>query len=153
MTATQIIEEIKRLDPQQQLGVIRFAYQLDAERQLTGDELSSLAERMVRTTDPAEQARILDHIIRGFYVNDNMSNIRRQNVPPAFLNHLLDRITERQISPNQLGEFADWRVTEPEVPGGRWFKRFPEMIGVRRGCEKQQRKFTKTRILFARYKH
>ena len=52
MTASQIIEEIKRLDPEQQLGVIRFAYQLDAERKLTGDELSGLAEHMVRTTDP-----------------------------------------------------------------------------------------------------
>ena len=67
MTATQIIEEIKRLDPQQQLGVIRFAYQLDAERQLTGDELSGLAEHMVRTTDPEEQAKIREQIIRGFY--------------------------------------------------------------------------------------
>ena len=67
MTATQIIEEIKRLDPQQQLGVIRFAYQLDAERKLTGDELSGLAEHMVRTTDPEEQAKIREQIIRGFY--------------------------------------------------------------------------------------
>ena len=67
MTATQIIEEIKRLDPQQQLGVIRFAYQLDAERQLTGDELSGLAERMVNTIDPAERARIREQIVRGFY--------------------------------------------------------------------------------------
>ena len=53
MTATQIIEEIKRLGPEDQVGVIRFAYKLDAERQLTGDELSGLAERMVNTTDPA----------------------------------------------------------------------------------------------------
>jgi len=67
VTATQIIEEIKQLDPQQQLGVIRFAYQLDAERKLTGDELSGLAEHMVRTTDPEEQAKIRDQIIRGFY--------------------------------------------------------------------------------------
>jgi hypothetical protein len=67
VTATQIIEEIKRLDPEQQLGVIRFAYQLDAERQLTGDELSGLAERMVNTTDPEEQARIREQIVRGFY--------------------------------------------------------------------------------------
>ena len=67
MTATQIIEEIRRLDPEQQLGVIRFAYQLDAERQLTGDELAGLAERMVKTTDPAEQARLREEIIRGFY--------------------------------------------------------------------------------------
>ena len=65
--ATQIIEEIKRLDPKEQLGVIRFAYQLDAERKLTGKELSGLAERMVNATDPAEQARVREEIIRGFY--------------------------------------------------------------------------------------
>lgn len=67
MTASQIIEEIKRLGPEEQVGIIRFAYQLDAERQLTGDELSSLAERMVNSADPAEQARIREQIIRGFY--------------------------------------------------------------------------------------
>jgi len=67
VTAIQIIEEIKRLDPEEQLGVIRFAYQLDAERQLTGTELSGLAERMVNAVDPAEQARLRDEIIRGFY--------------------------------------------------------------------------------------
>jgi hypothetical protein len=57
-----------------------------------------------------------------------MPKIRRQNIPPTLLNHLLDRITERQISTNQLEQFANWLVTEPEVPEGRWFKRFPEMI-------------------------
>ena len=67
MTASQIIEEIKRLDPKEQLGVIRFAYQLDAERQLTGKELSSLAERMVQTTDPTEQAKVREEIVRGVY--------------------------------------------------------------------------------------
>jgi hypothetical protein len=67
VTATQIIEEIKRLNPDEQLGVIRFACRLDAERRLTGNELSSLAERMVRTADPAEQARIREQIISGFY--------------------------------------------------------------------------------------
>jgi len=66
VTASQIIEEIK-LGPEEQVGVIRFAYQLDAERQLTGNELASLAERMVNATDPAEQARIREQIIRGFY--------------------------------------------------------------------------------------
>ena len=67
MTASKIIEEIKRLDPKEQLDVIRFAYQLDAERRLTGKELSSLAERMVNATDPAEEARIRESIGRGFY--------------------------------------------------------------------------------------
>jgi hypothetical protein len=57
-----------------------------------------------------------------------MPKIRRQNLPPALLNHLLDRITEREISASQLGQFADWLVTESEVPEGQWFKRFPKMI-------------------------
>jgi hypothetical protein len=67
MTASQIIEEIKRLDPKEQLGVIHFAYQLDAERHLTGNELSSLAERMVEAKDAVETASIREMIVRGFY--------------------------------------------------------------------------------------
>ena len=67
MTAHEIIEEIKRLHPKEQLGVIRFAYQLDADRRLTGKELSGLAERLVRATDPAEEAIIREAMIRGFY--------------------------------------------------------------------------------------
>jgi len=66
-TANQIIKEIKRLDPKEQLGVIRFAYQLDAERHLTGDELSSLAAKLVATSDAAEAAMIRETIIHGFY--------------------------------------------------------------------------------------
>lgn len=67
VTASQIIEEIKKLDPREQLGVIHFAYQLDAERKLTGNELSALAERMARTTDEVEASRIRESIARGFY--------------------------------------------------------------------------------------
>jgi hypothetical protein len=67
MTAGEIIEEIKRLDPKEQLGVIRFAYQLDAERKLSGAELSSLAARMTETDDAIEAARIREAIVRGFY--------------------------------------------------------------------------------------
>jgi hypothetical protein len=47
--------------------VIRFAYQLDAERQLSGKELSKLAARMTETDDAAEAARIRETILRGFY--------------------------------------------------------------------------------------
>ena len=67
MTAAEVIEEIKRLDPKEQLGVIRFAYQLDAERKLSGSELSRLAARMTETDDPAEAATIREAIVRGFY--------------------------------------------------------------------------------------
>ena len=67
MTAQQIIEEIKRLDPKEQLGVIRFAYQLDAERQLSGQELSKLAARRTETDVAVEAATIRVAIVRGFY--------------------------------------------------------------------------------------
>jgi hypothetical protein len=66
MTASEIIVEIKRLDRKGQLDVIRFAYQLDAKRRLTGKELAQLAERMVNATDPAEEALIREAMVRGF---------------------------------------------------------------------------------------
>jgi len=67
MTATEIIAEIKRLHRKEQLGVIRFAYQLDAKRRLTGKELAQLAERMVNATDAVEEALIREAMIRGFH--------------------------------------------------------------------------------------
>ena len=57
-----------------------------------------------------------------------MPKVRRRNLPPALLNHLLDRIKSREISSDQLGGLADWLETEPEVALGQWFKRFPRMI-------------------------
>ena len=71
MTATQIIDEIKRLDPQEQAGIVRFVYQLDAERRLSGPELSTLAERLVNASDPAEASSIRETIVRGFYGRPN----------------------------------------------------------------------------------
>ncbi len=67
MTAEQIIREIEILSPEEQAKVVRFAYRLDAERQLTGKELSALAERMIESTDPAQTAMLREEIIRGFY--------------------------------------------------------------------------------------
>jgi hypothetical protein len=57
-----------------------------------------------------------------------MPKVRRRNLPPALLNHLLDRIKERQISADQLGALADWLDREPEVAKGKWFKRLSGMI-------------------------
>jgi hypothetical protein len=57
-----------------------------------------------------------------------MPKIRRHNLPPALLRHLLDRIRSREISAEQLGLLADWLDTEPDVPEGKWFKRFSGMI-------------------------
>src|SRR5207247_11115812 len=41
--------------------------QLEAERRLTGKERSSLAERMINASDPAEEAKVREEIVRGFY--------------------------------------------------------------------------------------
>jgi hypothetical protein len=67
MTAAQIIEEIKRLSPEEQAAAVRLVYQLDAERKLSGRELSSLAERFVNEQDPVEASRVRETIVRGFY--------------------------------------------------------------------------------------
>ncbi len=57
-----------------------------------------------------------------------MPKIRRQNLPPALYAHLLDRVQQRDISAQQLRLLLKWMDTQPEVPIGGWFKRFPEMI-------------------------
>lgn len=67
MTAEQIIREIEALPRDEQAAIIRFAYRLDAERRLSGPELSTLAERMVAATDPAEALMLRDQLVRGFY--------------------------------------------------------------------------------------
>ena len=70
MTASQIIDEIKGLTPDEQAGVVRFVYQLDAERKLSGPELSILAARLVNAEDPVEASRVRETIVRGFYGAD-----------------------------------------------------------------------------------
>jgi hypothetical protein len=62
-----------------------------------------------------------------------MPEVRRRNLPPALLHHLLERIQQRQISADQLGLLAAWLDTHPQVPVGRWFKRFPGMTACGEG--------------------
>ncbi len=57
-----------------------------------------------------------------------MTRIRRQNIPPALFQHLLERIRDRKISAKQLELLADWLDGYPEVPEGEWYKRFSGMI-------------------------
>ena len=56
-----------------------------------------------------------------------MPRIRRHGLPPRLLDHLLDRVSSRNISADHLGLLADWLYTEPEVPNGKWFKKFSGM--------------------------
>jgi hypothetical protein len=53
--------------------------------------------------------------------------IRRHNIPPALFQHLLERIQSRRIPATQLKLLARSIDTEPEVPEGRWYKRFSGM--------------------------
>ena len=54
-----------------------------------------------------------------------MPKIRRAKLPERLLVHLLARVRQRSISYDQIILLARWMDTEPEVPAGRWFKRFP----------------------------
>ena len=68
MTASQIIEEIKRLDPEKKAEVLSALLRSQpTTRQLSPDELVALADRMVATKDPAEADRLEKEILAGFY--------------------------------------------------------------------------------------
>jgi hypothetical protein len=57
-----------------------------------------------------------------------MPRILRRNLPPALFDHLLERVQQRNISGIQLTLMVAWLDSKPEVPNGKWFKRFPAMI-------------------------
>ena len=56
-----------------------------------------------------------------------MPKVQRQSLPPALFRHLADRVQKRSITSSQLVLFLKWLEANPEVPPGKWFKRFPEM--------------------------
>ena len=56
-----------------------------------------------------------------------MPQVRRQNVPPALFQHLLDRVQSRKIPATQLELLAKWLDGEPEVAEGQWYKKFHGM--------------------------
>ena len=68
MTASQIIEEIKRLGPTEKAEVLMaLLHSQTQKRQLSGDELVTLADQMVATKDPEEADRLEKEILVGFY--------------------------------------------------------------------------------------
>jgi hypothetical protein len=56
-----------------------------------------------------------------------MPRVRRENLPRPLWAHLLVRMHHREISLQQLYLLSKWLESQPEVPNGSWFKRFPEM--------------------------
>jgi len=67
MTAAKVIEEILHLPREEQSRVLEFVFELARKRQLSGKELSALAQRMVDSNDSAEVERLKSEITRGFY--------------------------------------------------------------------------------------
>ncbi len=63
-----------------------------------------------------------------------MPKVQRQNVPKRLLDHLLDRVRSREVAVDDLVALAAWLDTDPEVPTGDWYKRFPSMIICGRGA-------------------
>ncbi|HTB84439.1 MAG TPA: hypothetical protein VK742_12355 [Candidatus Sulfotelmatobacter sp.] len=57
-----------------------------------------------------------------------MPRIRRTGIPPQLLDHLLDRAIGRKISGEQFELLAEWLRANPEVPEGKWFKKFSGLI-------------------------
>ena len=53
-----------------------------------------------------------------------MPKIQWEKLPPAVLSHLMQRVTEREISVADLLKLDDWKRTEPDAPGGPWYKDF-----------------------------
>jgi len=57
-----------------------------------------------------------------------MPKVLRGNLPRQLYAHLLERVEQRQISWKQLTLMIEWLDTQPDVPPGKWFKRFPGLI-------------------------
>jgi hypothetical protein len=57
-----------------------------------------------------------------------MPKVLRRNLPRQLYEHLLERVQQRQISGSQLALMVEWLDAQPDVPNGKWFKRFPGMI-------------------------
>ena len=62
-----------------------------------------------------------------------MPNVRRQNLPPALFQHLLERIQGRKIPAARLELLATWLDTEPHVSEGEWYKRLSGMTACGEG--------------------
>ena len=69
MTGLEVIEEIKRMPREERLKVIEYARYAERE-QLSPEELESVLQKMVDSTDPAAKAKLKAEFLRGFYGNE-----------------------------------------------------------------------------------
>jgi hypothetical protein len=57
-----------------------------------------------------------------------MPKVRRSKLPEAVFRHLLQRARERNITAAQFVQLSIWLNSNPDVPNGKWYKRFPEFM-------------------------
>ncbi len=57
-----------------------------------------------------------------------MPKIRRRKLPPDLLRHILLRAKQRQINYAHVEDLYRWLGSDPVVPEGKWYKRFPNFI-------------------------
>ncbi len=67
MTASQIIHEIELLPLAEQAKVVRFTRSLETKQGLAPGELTALAERLAKTSEPGEAAMLREEIVASFY--------------------------------------------------------------------------------------
>lgn len=53
-----------------------------------------------------------------------MPKIRKP--PPLLMAHLVERFREGRISVSDFEALQDWLCSDPEVPRGMWYTRFPK---------------------------
>lgn len=63
-----------------------------------------------------------------------MPKIKRKDIPQPLFAHLLQRVRERDIGADAIESLATWLDTNPEVPTGSWYKRFPAMTVCGKGA-------------------
>ncbi len=56
-----------------------------------------------------------------------MPKVLRSKLPSALFFHLQQRVRDRSIQADDLRRLMGWLSADPEVPQGRWFKKFPGM--------------------------
>lgn len=66
-TGRKLIEKPSTFAPAEQLKVVESILGAAHKRQLTGDELAVLAQRLVESDNPAEIKRLRSALMRGFY--------------------------------------------------------------------------------------
>jgi hypothetical protein len=57
-----------------------------------------------------------------------LPKIRFANLPRALWEHILERVSERAITLDDLQRLRKWVTTEPHAPDGDWYKDFGSFI-------------------------